>query len=275
MNKFFKSQFFFSKNQRVGIFCLLTIVFFIQLLLYFKDKSKFINKEQSFNDLEVLNSKLDLEQKNIFVLHPFNPNFLTDYKGYQLGLNITEIDNVLEYRSKGLWINSNGKFKEVSGISDSLMIKISKYFKYPDFKSIVKFKKKIIKDFNLATARDFMHIKGIGPYYSKSIIKLRQDLGGFTDFTQLKLIKGFKEDLIEEFKSSFSNKNPKQIIKLNINEATLEELVLVDFIDYEVAYNIIDYRLLIERYDSVKQLTKVEDFPLDKYDLIELYLSIE
>jgi competence protein ComEA len=275
LNNFFKSQFFFSKNQRVGIFCLLSIVFFIQVLLYFKAKLKFINKDQPFSDQKVLNSKLNLEQKNVFVLHPFNPNFLTDYKGYQLGMSITEIDNVLKYRSEGMWINSNEKFKEVSGVSDSLMIQISKYFKYPNFKSKVKFRPKKKQDFNIASSQDFMRVKGIGPYYSKSIIKLRQELGGFTDFVQLKLIKGFNDDLVKKIKSTFTNRKPKQIIKLNINEATLEELVLIDFIDYEVAYNIIGYRLLLERYDSLEQLTKVEDFPLDKYDLIELYLSIE
>ncbi|MFD2828841.1 hypothetical protein ACFSYG_20345 [Leeuwenhoekiella polynyae] len=33
-------------------------------------------------------------------IYPFNPNFITDYKGYTLGMRMVEIDKLLRFREK-------------------------------------------------------------------------------------------------------------------------------------------------------------------------------
>lgn len=43
--------------------------------------------------------------------------------------------------------------------------------------------------------------------------------------------------------------------------------------DYELAYQIVEIRLLKEAYQSVDELTKLKDFPAEKLDIIKLYLS--
>ncbi len=45
-------------------------------------------------------------QKDTFKIYPFNPNFITDYKGYTLGLSITEIDRLHKFRKKDEFVNS-------------------------------------------------------------------------------------------------------------------------------------------------------------------------
>ena len=44
--------------------------------------------------------------------------------------------------------------------------------------------------------------------------------------------------------------------------------------DYELAYQIVEIRLLKEAYQSVDELTKLKDFPAEKLDIIKLYLCI-
>ena len=44
--------------------------------------------------------------------------------------------------------------------------------------------------------------------------------------------------------------------------------------DYELAYNIVEMRTLKEAYNSIKELTKLKDFPVEKLDIISLYLYI-
>ena len=44
-----------------------------------------------------------------------------------------EIDRLLDYRKQNQWINSAKQFQEVTQVSDSLLNKISPYFKFPDW----------------------------------------------------------------------------------------------------------------------------------------------
>ena len=66
------------------------------------------------------------------------------------------------------------------------------------------------------------------------------------------------------------------IIKIiDLNQATSNDLVTIPFIDYEIAYEIIEYKKLVEGYSSKIQLKKVKGFPKDKFDIIQLYLTID
>lgn len=132
-----KSHFQFSKQQRSGIFLLLSIIIVLFGVLFFMDFSP--------DEIEVENESLIVFQKEIDSLKqveienrkpkvfPFNPNFITDYKGYTLGMTTEEIDKLLAYRSQDLWVNSAKEFQKVTGVSDSLLFIISPYFKFPEW----------------------------------------------------------------------------------------------------------------------------------------------
>ena len=44
-------------------------------------------------------------------LRPFNPNFITDYKGYTLGMSLDEIQRLHKFRSQDKWVNSAHDFQ--------------------------------------------------------------------------------------------------------------------------------------------------------------------
>ena len=133
-----KSHFWYTKNQRNGILFLLIIIIFLQLILHFKnfDSQQLVDLSQpkitSYNkQLDSLKKKSSKKKK--FKIYPFNPNYISDYKGYQLGMNIDEIDRLLAYREQKLYVNSAKEFQTITKISDSLLQKISPFFKFPDW----------------------------------------------------------------------------------------------------------------------------------------------
>jgi len=117
---------------------LLLIIVSLQSVFFFFDFSSeetidFSSKEIALFQTEMDSlSKVDLKNRTPKI-YPFNPNFITDYKGSQLGMSIEEIDNLHAFRSKGSYINSVKQFQKITKINDSLLSKISPYFKFPEW----------------------------------------------------------------------------------------------------------------------------------------------
>ena len=179
------------------------------------------------------------------------------------------------------------EFQEVTQVSDSLLNTISSYFKFPDWvtnpKPRINTKRydKLPKSFdakldlNSATAIQLRRINGVGEKLSQRIIKYRNSFkGGFIADVQLIDVYGLTPEVIERIKNEFTVKTPRQTIKLNLNSATIEELVTIQHIDYEIAFDIIEQRTLREGYKSFEELKKVKDFPNDKIEIIKLYLTL-
>jgi DNA uptake protein ComE-like DNA-binding protein len=287
-----KSHFTFSKQQRNGIFLLFLVVILLQCAYFYLDLSseniQVDNRELLMFQKEIDSLKrLKLEESKQKV-YPFNPNYITDFKGATLGMSNEEIDRLLAYRKQDKWINSIAQFQEVTQVSDSLLDAISPYFNFPEWVIRPKpinttyaqsnkpktFAQK--QDLNTATEKDLQRVNGIGEYYSKAIIKLRNTFpGGFIADVQLQDVYGLKPEVIKKITNEFTVKTPRAIKKINLNKATIDELVTIQHIDYETAQNIVEQRLLREGFKSINELTKVKDFPINKFKIIELYLHLE
>ena len=286
-----KSHFKFTKGQRSGIFLLLLIIFIMQSLYYFVDfssKDVSVNKDElnAFqNEIDSLRFvEIESQQTKIF---PFNPNYITDYKGYTLGMTPDEIDRLLKFREQNKWVNSAKQFQDVTKVSDSLLNSISPYFKFPEWVTNPKptssfkyqndtpktFTQKI--DLNTATAKQLQIINGIGEKLSDRIIKFRNKFeGGFIDDVQLQDVYGISPEVLQRLLNEFAVKTPRQIKKIGLNNASIEQLVTIQHIDYEIAYEILDQRTLREGFKSLDELTKVKNFPVDKIEIIKLYLTL-
>ena len=289
-----KSHFKFSKSQRNGILLLLLIIVTLQCVYFFVDLNpKKVNINQAeltkFRQ-EVDSLKLAFAENNQPKLYPFNPNYITDYKGYSLGMSNEEIDRLLAFRKNNQWINSAKQFQQVTKVSDSLLNAISPYFKFPDWVTNPKpqtnfenysnsysaktFAQKI--DLNKATAQQLQKVNGVGEKLSERIVQFRGKFpGGFIADIQLKDVYGLLPEVIERITNEFTVKTPRPIQKINLNTATKEQLVTIQHIDYEVAHYILEQRTLRERFDSLDDLTKVKNFPVHKIEIIKLYLTLD
>ncbi|ALJ04643.1 competence protein ComEA [Pseudalgibacter alginicilyticus] len=288
-----KSYVTFSREQRYGIFLLITLIIVFQCLYFFIERrpNKILVQNESFHQFQKeIDSLRAIEmERRIPKIYPFNPNFITDYKGASLGMSNEEIDRLLAFRNKDNWINSTKQFQEVTGVSDSLLELISPHFKFPEWvansKKSTSFSYKDSnkpktfaqkRDLNTATAQQLESVNGVGPYFSERIIRLRNTfVGGFIADVQLQDVYGLTPQVIEKITKEFTVKTPRNIQKINLNKATKEELVTIQHIDYNLAHYIIEYRQLREGFKSLEELRKVKDFPINKIEIIELYLSLD
>ncbi len=285
---FFRSHFWYNKSQRNGILILITIILIFQAIYIFVD---FSNDEVNFKELELSkyqdhidSLKVIQKEKNKSEIYPFNPNYITDFKGYQLGMSVDEIDNLINFRKTGRFVNSATEFQKVTKVSDSLLKQISPYFKFPEWVSKskstkIKIREKkaeiVVKDLNSATENNLMEINGIGEKLAKRIIAYRKLLGGFTFDDQLYEVYYLDTVVADKVLVNFKVIEKPIIDKININEASFKEILHLPYIDYNLTKKILNYRDDIKEFKNMEELKKIDSFPLDKFNRIALYLTAE
>ncbi|MCL7763194.1 helix-hairpin-helix domain-containing protein [Polaribacter sp. Z014] len=293
---FFKSHFWYNKSQRNGVFFLVILILIVQIVIVFSDFSS--DESTTVNSKEVLSFHQQIDSLQAIEIekrkpktYPFNPNYITDNKGEQLGMSLDEIDRLLAFRKTNKFVNSKIEFQKVTKISDSLLNKISPYFKFPEWvvkqKSNSSFegreqtyykkqeKKVSTIDINKATVQDFKTISGIGEAFSERIVKYRAKLQGFSFENQLNEVWGLEKEVANKVLSKFKIVEKPIINKINVNTVTFKELLKNPYIDYSLCKKIFEYRDEVAELQNISELKNIKDFPLDKYDRIVLYLVAE
>ena len=287
-----KSYFVFNSSQRNGILFLLLLVSGFAVINNYIDFTTENLLDTNSKEVLAVQKELDsirtlLIESNQPKIHPFNPNFITDFKGYKLGMSSEEIDRLLDYRKQNKWINSKEDFKKVTKVSDSFLDQISSYFKFPDWISNPKpkysdwrkgFKEKTFDqkiDLNSANQLELKKVNGIGEALSKRIIDYRDKLGGFTNDIQLYEVYGLDYQLTDKVRNDFTVKTPKEIIKMNLNKISASDIATVPGISFELAKRIWEFRILNERIVDFIELKKIEGLTERKLQGIQLYLKLE
>lgn len=288
-----KEYFVFTKEQRIGLAILAGVIVVSQLTYHFvsfssqeadpKNAQKWLSLQKNVDSLKTR------RKETSYTIYPFNPNFITDFKGYKLGMSVAQIDRLLEFRKKGKFVNSAQEFQKVTQVSDSLLRVLSPYFKFPDWVNQKKgytsqnwdpnkFKKGtskeiVVKDINDATAEDLIAIYGIGEGLSTRILKMKEALGGFVSMEQMNDIWGLSPEVIEALQQHFKVTTMPAITKINVNTASLKELMKLPYFRYPLAREIITYRSMNNGISAPEDLAKIKDFPVEKLKIITLYLD--
>lgn len=284
-----KPYFKYTSSQRNGIFVLLTLIIVLQLLYYFVDFSTLekpsLEKQQWLSMQTEIDSLQTDRNQEIPKIYPFNPNFITDFKGYKLGMSVLEIDRLLAFRKTNKYVNSAQEFQTVTMVSDSLLNMISPYFKFPDWvtnkkdfknfenKSFAKAAKIIVLDINQATQEDLKKVYGIGDGLSERILKEKEKFGGFASMEQIKDIWGLSPEVILKLNESFKIISNPNFRKINVNTASIKELGMFPYFRFPISKNIVTYRSMNGDIKNSADLIKIKDFPVDKVSIIVLYLE--
>lgn len=287
----FKNYFIFNKEQRIGLAVLVGLIVTLQILYFFVDfSSKKIpsNAEQQWLSMQTeVDSMKAIADDNTYKMYPFNPNFITDFKGYKLGMKVAEIDRLLAFRKTNKYVNSAQEFQKVTHISDSLLAAISPYFKFPDWVTNKKnfqsdkssnfedFKNKkiVVIDINQATKEDLMKIYGIGEGISDRILKQKEILGSFVSMEQMQDIWGLSPEVIAELNAHFKVFKMGTVHKISINNLPIKELTKFPYFKYALAKEIVTYRSMNNGIKNNEDLAKIKGFPIDKIKIITLYLE--
>ena len=110
----------FTGQQRTGIFLLFVIIIVLQLVYFYADfnppektfpeKHKWLSLQTEIDSLKLIKYN---EKPKAYL---YNPNFISDYKGYKLGMSAQEIDRLLAFRIENKYVTSADEFQKVTKV---------------------------------------------------------------------------------------------------------------------------------------------------------------
>ena len=282
----------YSKEQALGVISLFLVVLILQLCYYYLDFNKDVAESPEKQSWIANQVVVDSLKKGITntkpTIFPFNPNFISDYKGYKLGMSVAEINRLLAFRKSNQYVISVSEFQKVTLVSDSLLETMSPFFKFPDWvknkkvtssfqyespKQFIKSEKVVMKNINEASHEDLVKVYGVGQVLSERILKFKETVGAIVSMDQMSDVWGLSPEVIEKLKLSFKVGAIPEMRKLDINNASIKELGQFVYFKNGLAREIVIYRSMNGDFKNIEDLIKIKGFPVEKRNIIALYLD--
>lgn len=208
---------------------------------------------------------------------PFDPNSITEEDLRRMGIRDNLIKTIKNYRNKGGIFYSKDDFQKLYTITEDEFSQLEPYLFFEKDSLHVKdqlaFMDTLLVDINTADSLDLQQLKGIGPSFSKRIIKYRELLGGYYDINQVLEVYGMDMSRFDAIKKHIYV-NEISIQKININNATIKEMIKHPYIEFYIAKSIIAYR---NEFGSINKLEEIKNVKLiydELYQKIVPYLTI-
>lgn len=306
-----KNFFFFSGSQRAGIMLLVFLIVISSIINYYlpccsddisfvadsADIAAFEDFKKSLVSLDSLREKQRFEsferKHNSFyneknkekpcMLFPFDPNVLDSTGFVALGLKPYVASNILKYRRKGGKFHDRESFSRVYGIPEEKYRKLEPYIslssgniRTTDVNVAHDDKNKTfaIVELNSADTAGLTQVKGIGKGYARSIIRFRQQTGGFISVEQLREVYGMTPENFEKIKP-FCTVNPTLVNQINVNTASVDKLRAHPYLNFYQARQIYELRRKkgkLTGFADLRGLSELNDSILLK---IKPYLKFE
>ena len=305
-----KNFFFFSGSQRAGILLLVMLIVLSSIInfylprLYGHDSlvcdsvcnAEFeefkksllsidsLRKKERFHSFEKRKNPTPKHENFTYTLFPFDPNELDSTGFVELGLKPYVASNILKYRKKGGKFRDKNSFSRVYGIPEEKFTELEPYMIFPANDSTIADNKPLDQkeksyttvtiELNTADTAELMQIKGIGKGYARSIIRFRQQTGGFVQIEQLREVYGMTPENFERIKP-YCTVNPTLVNKINVNTASVDKLRAHPYLNFYQARQIYELRRKkgkLTGLSDLKSLSELNDSVLVK---IMPYLKFE
>lgn len=284
-NRLYKYFYHLTSSQLKGIVILFAILIVLKGIVTFIQMNdstpNIINQAQTKELQAYVDSLYTIKKQKKSIIKPFNPNFITDYRGEQLQMTLEQIDRLHKFRAQNKYVNSAVEFQNVTGVSDEWINTYSKYFQFPSWVNqqnssqnyTEKTTAKIVKkDINKATIEDFKNVRGIGDVLAQRILDERNRFQFFVSIDQLQFIYNISPETFRELKKHFYCTRP-QISKLNVNKASVEDLAKIPYFTKSLARQVVILRSKQSEPLNEEDLKKINNFPVEKLQIIALYLE--
>jgi DNA uptake protein ComE-like DNA-binding protein len=306
LKKTFKDYFAFGKSERRGIFVLLVILLLIttiNILLphlvtrqkidfrsfeaniasWDKTKEVIAKKQYSYqkkeNHFDFNNSDKSTAENKI-TPYNFNPNNLPVEKWKEIGLTDKQIKVIKNFEAKGGKFYKKEDLKKMFCISENEYNILEPYIEIPEtqntFKPFKEYKKPepVKVELNTASPEDLEKLKGLGQYFSKSIIKCRDILGGYYKYEQLLEVYHLDSARYEQIKPQVTI-DAQYINKIDVNTAEFDVLKKHPYIGYNVALSLTNYRKVHGKFKQLSEIKKSALITDALYQKISPYLKVD
>lgn len=265
-----KSYFGFNRQQRNGLYVLMLISLLLLLVRivypYCMRPGKIIVQNLPLIEKQLENNSAlshKITQKKFSAkgkptqLFEFDPNTVSAYDLMRLGFSEKKAATFIRFRERGFVFREKKDLQKVYGVSRHLYDNLEPYIviraKYNKDQAAVHqakpatnrpdvhYTKAPIVELNTADSAVIETLNGIGPAFSKRIIKYRSMLGGFTGKEQLLEVYGFKEELYEKIKNSVTVDAAK-VKKINLNTGDFKTITRHPYIGFERTKTIFSFR---------------------------------
>jgi competence ComEA-like helix-hairpin-helix protein len=224
----------------------------------------------------------------------FNPN-KTDLETWQkLGVKKYLAERIIKYTNKGGKFKSKEDLLKIYGFPEKIYQQLEDFIVLEEGKNtstnntqltdsqqdkneIKSYRQIEIQkfDINQADTSTLKQINGIGSYFAKKIIELRDKLGGFSKIEQAKEVWNLKPETFDKLAQYAFVDESFEIKKININTASQDELKNHPYISYKLANTIVNYREQHGKYQKVDELSKIHSINSQLLEKIRPYLKIE
>jgi len=130
-----------------------------------------------------------------------------------------------------------------------------------------------VVELNSCDSNDLMALPGIGPAYSKRILKYRAMLGGFASIQQLKEVYGIDEQMLKKIENFIEQPDTGLIKKISLNKSEFKELLAHPYIDYASAVAISNARSS-EPFKSVEELKTRRIIEEERFEDLKPYFKL-
>jgi DNA uptake protein ComE-like DNA-binding protein len=303
MKNFIRDYFTFNRRERNGVFVLVGIisllVFYLSISSHFVeqeavDDSAFKKEAEEFMlSLKAASPQQEEEQpeevegkvfqkRTMAVRFNFDPNGLSDKDWRRLGLSEKQVRSIRNYEKKGGTFRRKEDLQKMYCIPEEQYRSLEPYISIPERKeneavfvpeksAVIAAKPvTILVELNAADSAQLTTLKGIGPFYAKTIIRYRNSIGGFHSKEQLLEVWKFDPEKYAAIENSIMVDATK-IRKININ--TCEAAALKNpYLNWNAANAIINYRKTHGRYKSVDEIRLTDLVDEETYRKIVPYL---
>jgi competence protein ComEA len=257
-----------------------------------KDSAPNYYNRNEYNDNGGFNTYPKKEYNNTFTgtMFYFDPNTLSADGWKKLGVKDKTIASMQKYIAKGGKFREPDDLRKVWGLRDDEKNRLVPYVRiaggqeknytnnytnnYQPYEKKVYEKKAIaIVDINSGDSAAYDGLPGIGAGFSRRIIKFRDKLGGFYKVQQVGETFGLPDSVFQKIKP-YLKINGDDIHKININNATEEQLKTHPYIRWQLAKVITEYKKQHGNYKALEDLKKIMLINEETYNKITPYLSL-
>lgn len=303
-----REYFTFTRSERNGILVLLFIIIILLVSLqiiplffertqvdyssFEKEVDKFITSIESqksdSNWTDDAHSSDGLYQAEYF---SFNPNSASEAQLLKLGLSKKVVKTWVNFRSKGGKFRKAEDVQKIWGLEDSIYQKLKPYITFDkinsnqniwektqndgSYKSNEKYvssKKDNSVELNSADSIGLCALPGIGPGFSKRILKYRNSLGGFISKEQLLEVYGFTPEMFAKIEAIVYVES-MNINKININKAEFKQFIRHPYFTKEMIYKILEYKRIQTKISNIQDMVRDKMMTKEQADKITPYIE--